>query len=81
MQAARHAQVQQQGPAADRQQQVLGTPFDPVDALPFQPRRQVARHAEAQPVVADDHGRDDTPQRMRRDAAADGLDFGEFGHF
>jgi hypothetical protein len=87
-QAAGHAQVDEQRAFAVRrpagrghsEEQVLASAVDCRDGSPAEPSLQPRRNRPAQPAVVDMHGGHAAAGESGRDAAADGLDFGQFGH-
>jgi hypothetical protein len=74
-QAARHAQVQQQGAGVGFKQQILGAPRHSCDALPLEPGCQPPRYRPAQARFANLDGRDVALEHVGPDAAAGGFDF------
>jgi hypothetical protein len=78
-QVARHAEVQQQCPGLESEQQVLCAPVNAHDSLPRNLARQIARHAPAQPRLVYREPGDAAATHVRREAAPRRLDFGKFG--
>src|SRR5690606_21838344 len=79
-QAAGHAQVEQGAAGAGVEQQVLGAPAHGVDALPRQVSPDLGRDRPAQVGTAQDDAQHAPALDVRCQAAARGLDFGQFGH-
>ena len=80
-QAAGHAEVHHQPVAAvERDDQILASPVGGGNGLARQPRVQPVGHRPAQPTLAHHHLFDTAPENVRRDAAPDGLDLGQFRH-
>src|SRR6185437_10876390 len=79
-QAARHAQMQQQGAGLEFEQKVLGAALGMQDAQPGDTRRQVLLHAPAQARLVDVKGDDAPADCVRLDAPSGGLYFGKLGH-
>jgi len=79
-QTTRHAEMDEQGPLAEPDQQVFAAALDRVDLLTAQDRIEIGGHRPAQSRLAD-LDRADTPSaKVRQDAAPGGFDFGQFGH-
>ncbi len=79
-QAAAHAQMHQHVAGGGLQQQVLAAPRDALNDQARQGLPQRGRDGPAQAGVAHDHGLDAHTFNPRRNAAAGGLHFGQFGH-
>ncbi len=78
-QPARHTEVDDRGAGIGAQQQVLGAPVHLLDDLTREGRLEFLRHRPAQPGLPHPHLGHDLTGEMRRDAAPDGFDFGQFG--
>src|SRR5579864_4675094 len=78
-QVAGHAEVHQQRPRLELQQQVLGAPPDARDALPGDPGRQGTRHRPAQARLVDGERGDAALARVGREPAPRGFDLGKLG--
>ncbi len=79
-QAARHAQVQDEGAVGETQQQVLGAPLHLAQLSPCQPLRQRSGDGPAQAAFADHHCAHAPAFDERGDPPAGGLHFGQFRH-
>ena len=79
--SAGHTQVQQQAIAiVEQQQQVLGAALYLIDSPAHQALFEIVRDRPAQAAIPHPHGCQPTADDVGFDAAADGFDFGEFGH-
>src|SRR5690606_29593370 len=79
--AAGHAEVGHPGLAGgQRHEQVFGAAVDALDGRPLEPPGEAIREGEAQVGAVLAHPRQPRALEHRLQAAADGLDLGEFGH-
>jgi tetratricopeptide (TPR) repeat protein len=79
-QAARHAQVNQQGAVAKIKQQIFAASRDALQNLVGEQLVKPPWQRVAQRRGARNHLRDAASNNVRRDAAAGNFDFGQFGH-
>ena len=79
-QAARHAQVQKHDAGITAEQQVLGAAADALDGLALQRLRHPLGKREAEILALQVHLLDAGALDVGGKAAADGFDFGQFGH-
>jgi len=79
-QAAGHAEMHEQRPVADREQQIFAAPIDALDGATLQQPCESARNRPAQAAVVHPQRSDAPADHARRDAAACRLDLGQLGH-
>src|SRR6185295_5439650 len=77
----RHAEMDDADIAGfELDQEILGAPADIVDAPPLEPPAEIARERNAQILPPELDAGDALAFQRRRQAAADGFDFGQLGH-
>ena len=71
---------QQHGRVVEMEQQVFGPPLDTYDVAPDQTGREIPGHGQTKIAPAHFHANQAPALENRDQAAANGFDFGQFGH-